>query len=111
MRFRPVVLTASCALALVGIAASAAYADMPPPIGYIETGTVDNEARSGATCVECAGHFYAQEECSRKLRPDGFVKRCETHGASHWTEVWCKGGNGKASAPPTNDGRSPTPQG
>lgn len=92
-------LIVGCALALVATLASPASADMPPPPGYVEKCTLEREQHHGETCVECAGHLYDREACSRTHGKEGFAQRCISAGASHWREIWCKRGNGLATQP------------
>lgn len=83
---------------------SVALADIPPSPGYVETCTTErcgtHEARS------CGAYFGGREECE-KLEKDGFVKVCQTAGASTWTEILCKGGAGPAATKPADKQADP----
>jgi hypothetical protein len=71
------------------LSALVAFADIPPPPGYVETCTTD---RCGSHESRACGAYYAGREECEKLEKDGFVKVCQTRGASTWTEILCKGG-------------------
>jgi MYXO-CTERM domain-containing protein len=92
---------AACALAAA--LASPASADILPR-DYVETCTLERQQRPGETCVACAGHFYDHDACSRTYEKDGFAQRCRGGGASHWGEVWCKGGKTGAAQLAGNSG-------
>jgi hypothetical protein len=85
---------------IASLLVSIALADIPPQPDYVETCTTSrcgsNEARA------CSAYFGGREECA-KLESEGFIKICQTRGASTWTEVLCKGGF------PENPGTPPTP--
>lgn len=90
---------------------STAFADVPPPEGYVETCTIE-AACAGREGRTCEGYHGGREPCEA-LEKEGFVRACQTRGASVWTEVMCKpadGASGGAAAPaeptPTTE---PTP--
>lgn len=89
---RPLVLSLSAALLLV---ASSASADIPPPTGYIEECTPARQQLSGLECVGCSSYFGSLEKCPDLLVGLGFIKACQSYGASSWTEVWCRPATGE----------------
>lgn len=85
---------AAVGLVAASFAGTPAHADVAPDPGYVETCTVEKQQEGGAECRSCVGSFQdaggVSEEC-RALESDGYSKKCQTAGASTWTEVWCKG--------------------
>jgi uncharacterized protein (TIGR03382 family) len=71
-----------------------ALADEGPPPGYVESCTPSvcgsHEAQS------CSAYFGGREDCEN-LEKSGYVKACQTRGASAWTEILCKGGAGSST--------------
>jgi hypothetical protein len=66
-----------------------AWADIPPPPGYVEKCTVSAEQKSGQDCRACRAWHGGREDCE-KLAAQGFTQRCRAGGASTWQEVWCR---------------------
>ena len=83
--------SALLALMLLFVPSGAALADIPPPDDYVEKCTVENHTQPGVTCESCSAWHGDQDACVKSLGTKGFAKRCETYGASAWSEVWCKG--------------------
>lgn len=80
------------ALALLTLLAVPAVtrADVPPPPDYVETCTVQKQVKPGLSCRACrnwrsAGANHCVEEVG-----EGYVRVCNSLGASAWDEVWCK---------------------
>jgi hypothetical protein len=87
-------------LALFGVSAYTARADVPPGPGYIESCTVELQQIGGTECVACGDAYHGDREaCARKLAPQGYARRCKSRGASVWTEVWCREQKAAAPAP------------
>jgi MYXO-CTERM domain-containing protein len=76
------------------LAATSARADLPPPEGYVEPCTVEQQQRPGLECVACPSSFASRDKCPTQLAPAGFAQVCSTWGASTWTEVWCRAAGG-----------------
>ncbi|MBX3125853.1 MAG: hypothetical protein KF718_04025 [Polyangiaceae bacterium] len=96
-------------LAVVGLFLSlwapSALADLAPEPGYVESCSVARHQVGGASCVACGASFEDTEACEKEHQPRGYAKRCQTSGASVWTEVWCRGGD--PSAVPQGEPASP----
>jgi len=85
-------LSALC-LSLVTVPA---HADIPPPAGYVEACTAAVQQRPNEHCEECGANFSSVGQCAQHYASTAFTKRCQSYGASVWTEVWC---DGPATAP------------
>ncbi|MBI3203983.1 MAG: hypothetical protein HYZ29_20755 [Myxococcales bacterium] len=80
---------------LVGLlSAPAAFADVPPPPGYVEPCTVEKQQKPNETCISCSTYFAEADACQKQHAGRGFAHRCRTRGASTWSEVWCKRSTG-----------------
>lgn len=79
-----------------------AFADIPPPLGTVETCTVANHQRDGRVCVPCEGWHGGREPCEA-LEAKGYAQVCRTSGASVWTEVMCTGVATAGGDPPPKD--------
>jgi hypothetical protein len=75
-------------------------ADLGPPPGYVEKCTVKAQTKRGEECRVCGAYFASREECLQ-LGRQGYNQRCRSHGASVWSEVWCR------LAPKATDGGRP----
>ncbi len=94
---RSLVLSLAVALPLAAalpLLASPASADIPPPIGYVEQCTPARQQLPGRECVGCSSYFGSLQKCPELLVGSGFTKACQSHGASTWTEVWCRPAGG-----------------
>ena len=69
--------------------AALAWADLPPPPGYVESCTVDKHVKEGVECSSCDASFGGRESCEA-LEKEGWVFVCRTSGASVWDEVLCR---------------------
>ncbi len=69
---------------------SAARADVPPPEGYVEQCTVELQQHADAICEACGSYYATVQKCPTQYASTPFQKRCQTSGASVWTEVWCR---------------------
>lgn len=78
-------------------------ADIPPPEGYVEQCTVAKACRKGEEGTECRGWHGDREGCSNRLSPEGWEARCQTRGASVWTEVFCRPKGAKKQEPPRKE--------
>ena len=65
------------------------YADVPPPEGYKESCTVSIQSENGDECISCDADFETND-CQLSYGAQGYSKKCQSLGASTWTEVWCK---------------------
>lgn len=92
-------------LAALAIALSPglALADIPPPKGYVEQCTVEKACKKGEEGTECRGWHGDPEGCSNRLSPAGWEARCQTRGASVWTEVFCRPKGPKKQGPPKKE--------
>ena len=68
---------------------SLALADIPPPEGYVESCT-PKKACGNNESDECGAYYGDPHKCDTVHAADGFARACRTHGASVWTEVWCR---------------------
>jgi hypothetical protein len=79
------------------LVAGSAHADVAPPPDYDEPCTIARQQTPGEQCQACDAWHGDREICARTLASSaGWAKRCQTRGASTWTEIWCR----SASAPP-----------
>ncbi len=67
-----------------------ASADLPPPPDYVESCTIEKQCKAGEEGITCGANHMARDKCQKAYAKDGYVERCKTHGASVWTEVWCR---------------------
>jgi MYXO-CTERM domain-containing protein len=86
-----------------------AFADVPPPDGYVEQCTVQKKQGAGQTCVTCQNDYRsfatdAGDPCQEKYTPLGYTKICKAYGASVWSEVWCTGTVDAGTEPVTPTG-------
>jgi hypothetical protein len=88
------------AVAWISSFAPTARADVPPPPGYVETCTLPKQSHKGDDCLECRAYYGNREHCSASLASYRFARRCQTAGASTWSEVWCRGGGPTAPKVP-----------
>lgn len=88
--------------------ATLAFADIPPPPGYVEKCTLKNHPG----CVKCDAWHGGREECEA-LENKGYTRACRTGGASVWDEIFCppEGVEAEPSkpTPPPSEGKEPTP--
>lgn len=81
-------------LLCVGLMSTAALADAPPPLGYVERCTIKNIEKNAGDCSSCQGDRQHSNDggCAEEesLKSKGYIQICQTRGASAWTEVWCK---------------------
>ena len=76
--------------------AKIAFADVAPPVGYVEQCTVEKQQAAGKACVACKNDYTsfvgdAGDRCAQQYEPMSYTKVCKSYGASAWTEVWCTG--------------------
>lgn len=83
------VLAALAALGASTLAGRAA-ADLPPPHGYVDTCSVETQAKHGTECLGCRAYHGNMDYCDASLGPYGFTQACRGLGASSWGEVWCR---------------------
>jgi len=101
-------LSVLCAISLLAMSfAGAAHADVPPPEGYVEQCTVERQQSAESHCESCGANFGEPERCVSQYASTPFTKRCQTSGASVWTEVWCR--PRAAGDPPVAAAATPTP--
>ena len=68
-----------------------AYADLPPAPSYVENCTIDKQQTKGEQCISCGDAFHGDvDACKNQYTTQGYTKKCQTSGASVWTEIWCK---------------------
>lgn len=67
-----------------------AMADLPPPSGYLEKCTIENQRRPEEECQVCGAYFGERDRCEKELGTKGYEYRCKTYGASVWREIWCR---------------------
>lgn len=77
------------ALALALLPAGAG-ADIPPPPGYIEQCTIEKQCKKNEEGDACRAWHGDRDGCKKRHASDGFVFKCQTRGASVWTEVYCR---------------------
>lgn len=93
-------LAVATVVALAICVGGPAWADIAPPPGYVETCTVERMSEGGDSCIECRGSFQDREACAGEWEPQGYDKRCQTRGASVWTEIWCTSADGSGTDAP-----------
>ena len=67
-------------------------ADRAPPPGYVEPCQVAKVQKKGEFCTPCRAWHGDESACSRMFEADtrrSWQSRCQTRGASVWTEIWC----------------------
>jgi hypothetical protein len=92
--------------------AGVAHADVPPPPGYVETCTVEQQQTGGARCEACRASYQDANACATRFASTQLQRRCRTSGASAWTEVWCETRvhvDPTGPAPETSPGPAPSP--
>jgi hypothetical protein len=95
---------------LVTVLSPAARADIAPPPGYVEKCSVERQQRGGEECVLCSdSYFRAPDACQKRLQPARYEHRCQTAGASTWSEVWCRPKVAPASSAPAPMKSAPPP--
>jgi MYXO-CTERM domain-containing protein len=68
---------------------SGARADVGPDPDYVESCSLEQQRREGDDCFECRASFQDRDACKRHAE-GGYAPRCQTRGASVWTEIWCR---------------------
>ncbi len=94
------------------VVARPADADVPPPPGYVETCTVEQQQTNGARCEACRAGYQDANACATRFASTQLRRRCRTSGASSWTEVWCENRiatDPTVPAPGTSPGPAPAP--
>jgi hypothetical protein len=85
-----------------------AFADVAPPLGYVEQCTVAIQQGPGKSCIACPSSYLTfagdAATCQSQYEGAGYAKACKSYGASVWTEVWCRAdadaGNVAVTTPP-----------
>jgi hypothetical protein len=77
-------------LALLWPLVRVAKADVPPPPNYVESCTVAKQCRPGEEGTTCGTYHGEPDKCRKLHASDGFVHKCNTRGASVWSEVYCR---------------------
>lgn len=85
--FLPLRLLSGAALLL---GSALAFADIPPPPGYVEQCTIEKQCKKEEEGDACSAWHGERDKCEKKHAQDGFVRKCRTGGASVWTEVYCR---------------------
>jgi hypothetical protein len=85
-----------------------AWADVPPPEGYVETCTVADQQTATSECLLCYATRGMADRCEPLLAPYCFTKVCHAWNGSN--EVWCRtAGSGVPTVPAaTLDALCPT---
>jgi hypothetical protein len=78
------------ALVVVAVSAASAWADTPPPAGYVETCTTAKRQTTTSECLECRAWVSQRNRCTTMLVPYCYTSVCRSYGASAWTEVLCR---------------------
>ena len=86
---RALALFATVGAAAMSVVGSA-RADVPPPPGHVEQCTVELQQQADAICEACGSYYATVEKCPAQYASTPFQKRCQSYGASVWTEVWCR---------------------
>lgn len=68
-----------------------AFADVPPPDGYVETCSVAEKEQPGTKCATCDGFGPEPDKCKMQFQGTPYHYVCKTWGATVYTEVWCDG--------------------
>lgn len=76
-----------------------AHADVAPGPFYVERCKVEAYQDASNECITCRGTHEGRAECEA-LSEQGYEHRCDTRGASVWTEVHCRPRATPADAPP-----------
>jgi MYXO-CTERM domain-containing protein len=93
------VIAGAIVVFLVTVGAGA-HADVPPEPGYVEQCTVERHQGPTATCTSCSAWHGERDKCDKEWAAQGYTKRCQSRGASTWSEVWCKGEAAVVQQPP-----------
>ena len=80
----------SCAVLLLSFLAATAYADLPPPEGYVEQCTIARQCKKDEDGTTCSAWHGDRQKCKKEHATDGYTYKCSTRGASTWTEVYCR---------------------
>jgi hypothetical protein len=85
-----------------------AWADVPPPDGYVERCTIADQQTATSECLDCYATRGMADRCEPLLVPYCFTKVCHTWSGS--SEVWCRtAGPGLPAVPSTTlDALRPT---
>jgi LPXTG-motif cell wall-anchored protein len=83
---KKLLLAAVCAVTLAPLEARA---DVAPDPDYVESCTLEKQRENGEECFECRASFQDPDACKQHAE-GGFAPRCQTRGASVWTEIWCR---------------------
>jgi hypothetical protein len=67
-----------------------AFADIAPGPDYVESCTVEKQCKPVEEGLTCGSNHTERDKCEKAYAKDGWVHRCNTRGASVWTEVWCR---------------------
>jgi hypothetical protein len=71
-----------------------ARADVAPGPGYVEHCTLARTCPAGKECVLCPADYRDKAQstsvCNANLGSQGYVKQCQSWGASVWNEIWCR---------------------
>jgi hypothetical protein len=86
---------------LVAAGAAPAFADIPPPEGYVEKCTVAKQQTSTTECLDCRAWYSARDRCTNLLAPYCYSGICNSYGASAWTEVHCRTKDANAPVVPS----------
>lgn len=94
----------------VALCSPAAWADVPPPDGYVETCTIQDRQDAGESCVDCFADFSNPDHCADTVGTQGYTHECRAWGGSAWSEVWCRAdaAEGTGEGAPTPDGGEPS---
>jgi len=76
-------------LCAVAVAPIEVRADVAPDPDYVESCTLEKQRESGDECFECRASFQDPDACKHHAE-GGYAPRCQTRGASVWTEIWCR---------------------
>jgi hypothetical protein len=79
-----------------------AFADVPPPEGYVEACTVAKKQTEAVECLACSADGFESTRCRTLLQPYCYVKFCKTRGFNVWGEVWCRTKSGSAPKVPSD---------
>lgn len=88
-------------IAAAALAATPAFADLPPPDTYVETCTVAQQQTASSECLSCSAYYGDVDRCTKLLSPYCYTKVCKSWGASSWGETLCRSKSSDAPAVPS----------
>ena len=77
-------------LLLAFLLPGASWADVPPPLNYVENCTEKKQCKPNEDGDTCGAWYSEPDKCKKLHASDGFIFKCRTSGASVWREIYCR---------------------